>query len=46
MRRNKYEVVTSTGRRLQCESERSARYIYSCNKHAKLYRNGEIIESK
>ena len=46
MRRNRFEVTTAGGRHLQCGSERSARYIYSCNKHAVLYKNNEIIESK
>lgn len=46
MKKNHFKVITSTGRQVCCDLERSARYIYSCNKHAMLYRNGELIESK
>ena len=45
MRRHTYQVKTAT-RFLNCESERAARYIYSCNKHAQLYKDHELIEEK
>lgn len=44
-RKNNYSVRTPK-RWVDCKSLSSAEYIYSCNKHAELLNNGEVIRSK